>query len=68
MENLIKALSIFLKYGNVSYPTHCEHDVLYVVGDEYLKISKEDKKELKQLGFLFDKNEEHWYSYRYGSC
>jgi hypothetical protein len=33
VENLIKALQIFLKYGNPDNPTHCEHDVLTVVID-----------------------------------
>lgn len=28
MEDLIKALQIFLKYSTNKYPTHCEHDVL----------------------------------------
>ena len=32
MEDLIKALQILLKYGNPSYPTHCEHDELRVHG------------------------------------
>ena len=68
MENLIKALTIFLKYGNPTYPTHCEHDVLYVIGDAFLNISDEDKTQLDKLGFLFSDDEEHWYSYRYGSC
>ena len=30
MEDLIKALLIFLKYGNKQCPTSCEHDILYV--------------------------------------
>ncbi len=30
MEDLIKALQIFLKYGNKNYPTFCEYDILYV--------------------------------------
>ena len=30
MKNLIKALQIFLKYGNPKWPTHCEHDNLYI--------------------------------------
>lgn len=68
MENLIKALSIFLKYGNPDYPTHCEHDVLYVLCEEYSNISEEDKAELIELGFIYSEIEEHWYSFRYGSC
>lgn len=31
--NLIAALQIFLKYGDITYPTHCEHDVLMVCVD-----------------------------------
>jgi hypothetical protein len=32
MEDLIKALQIFLKYGNPNYPTNCSHDELFVIG------------------------------------
>lgn len=68
MENLIKALTILLKYGNPAYPTHCEHDVLYICGIEYSAVSEEDKKDLEELGFI--ENEEHggFMSYRYGSA
>jgi hypothetical protein len=31
MSDLIKALQIFLKYGNPDSPTHCEHDELFVM-------------------------------------
>lgn len=79
MEDLIKALSIFLKYGNPEYPTHCEHDVLYVCGIDAEKITKEDRAELETLGFYVsiegevDENGEETeeteiYSYKYGSC
>jgi len=30
MEDLIKALQIFLKYGNPAHPFYCEHDELTV--------------------------------------
>jgi hypothetical protein len=30
MKNLIEALTIFLKYQDLTYPTGCEHDVLYI--------------------------------------
>ncbi len=30
MRDLIKALQIFLKYNDVTYPTHCEHDELTI--------------------------------------
>ncbi len=65
MENLIKALQIFLKYDNPSYPTHCEHDVMYVCIDETL-VSDEDKEELNRLGFFVDDG--GFKSYRYGSA
>ena len=69
MENLIKALQIFLKYGNPEYPTHCEHDVLMICGYEWDHISEIDKKELETLGF-FDSGdpEKGIISYRFGSC
>lgn len=51
MKDLIKALNIFLKYKDNYSPTHCEHDVLYVVGISYEEVSSEDKEELKELGF-----------------
>ncbi|NDV63900.1 hypothetical protein [Bacteroides sp. 224] len=70
MENLIKALQILLKYGNPDYPTHCEHDVLYVDISPEL-VSEEDKKELEELGFYSGEDsdfEDGFYSYKYGSC
>jgi hypothetical protein len=50
MKELIEALQIFLKYGNPDYPTHCEHDELYVDCDPKL-VSKKDLKRLEKLGF-----------------
>lgn len=50
MEDLIKALLIFLKYGNKQYPTSCEHDILYVDIDPSV-VPDEDKKTLDELGF-----------------
>jgi hypothetical protein len=65
VENLIKALQIFLKYGNPDNPTHCEHDVLTVVIDPSL-VSEEDLGMLQSLGFSPDDGAFH--SYRYGSA
>ena len=67
MENLIKAFQIFLKYRNVKYPTHCEHDVMMVFGYTENEISDEDKKELDELGFFWDNEYDCWASYKYGS-
>lgn len=68
MEDLIKALQIFLKYDDVKYPIHCEHDVMYVCGYYYDAISKEDINALEELGFDWDDDMEHFYSFKYGSC
>lgn len=68
MSDLIKALQIFLKYENPNYPTHCEHDKLYVFGIDPKKVSQEDIVELSRLGFEIDKTEGYFYSYRFGSC
>ena len=66
MKGLIQALNIFLKYGDKSYPTHCEHDVLHVACDPGV-VSEEDIKLLEELGF--SPNEyDGFSSFRYGSC
>ena len=65
LSRLIQALQIFLKYGDVSYPTHCEHDVLTVCVDPS-KVSDEDKVILKELGFF--ESDDCFQSFRYGSA
>lgn len=46
MEDLIKALQIFLKYGNPDYPTSCNHDELFVdISPE--KVLEEDLEMLR---------------------
>jgi DNA-binding protein YbaB len=70
MEDLIKAFNIFMKYTQVKYPTHCEHDVLYVDVNPEL-VSNEDKILLKKLGFIpsiEDGFEDMFLSFKYGSC
>lgn len=69
MEDLIKALQIFLKYGNPDYPSHCEHDYFYIHIDPSL-ISDEDKEELDKLGFFIDSEYggDGFGSFKYGSC
>lgn len=68
MDKLIEALTIFKKYANNDYPTHCEHDVLYVVGIEKDDVSKEDTKKLNELGFAWDSDVDCWGSFLYGSA
>lgn len=68
MDQLIEALQIFLKYGNVAYPTHCEHDVMFI-NPHYSRddMSEEDVERLDQLGFFWDEDIDGFKSYRYGS-
>ena len=69
MENLIKALQIFLKYGNPDYPTTCEHDTLYIVDIEPEDVSADDIAELDRLEFFVGgEGEDGFMSYRYGSA
>lgn len=70
MEDLIKALQILLKYGNHEYPTHCEHDTLFIVGIDANDISDKDKVKLENLGFeVGDENGfDQIYSFKYGSA
>ena len=55
MEELIKALTILSKYMKDDYhrnfPTHCEHDVLYVCGVDLKKMDASIVSELVELGF-----------------
>lgn len=67
LSKLIEAMQIFLKYGDVNYPTHCEHDVMTVCVDPK-KVSDEDKAKLNKLGFFADDSEDCFKSYRYGSA
>jgi len=71
MKDLIKALQILAKYTDSDYPTHCEHDILYVnVRPE--KVSDEDKENLEKLGFIVGDPDgcgtQGFYSFKYGSC
>ena len=66
MKELIEALQIFLKYGNPDYPTHCEHDELWICGIDPEDVSKEDKRKLDELGFFEDDGD--FKSFKYGSA
>lgn len=68
MEKLIEALQIFLKYGNPQWPTHCEHDVLWICGIQWSDILSEDQEKLKELGFFYDESDDAIQSFRYGSA
>jgi hypothetical protein len=66
MKDLIDALNIFAKYTKAEFPTHCEHDVLYVVVNPADVVLPEDLEKLKELGFNPDGDV--FKSYRFGSC
>jgi len=68
MKDLIEALTIFAKYKNEMCPTHCEHDVLYVVGITEDEVSEDDKQRLDALGFHYSDEYDCWQSFRYGSA
>ena len=70
MKDLIKALQILLKYANDDYnPTHCEHGQMYIgCKIELETVSKADIKELDELGFFWDNEDDGFISFRFGSC
>jgi hypothetical protein len=70
MKDLIEALTILLKYGNPSHPTHCEHDELLICGIDPKEVSEEDKAKLDKLGFFVstEYGDEQFKSFRYGSA
>lgn len=71
MEDLIKALQIFLKYlsnKNERSPTHCEHDVMWVCQVPPDEMAESDVEEVKRLGFHWDESVGSWASFRFGSA
>lgn len=68
MSDLIKALTILLKYGDPHNPTHCEHDELFIANIDPNRVSCEDLVELDALGFYVNKELNLFYSYRFGSA
>ena len=66
MSKLIEALQIFLKYGDPDYPTHCEHDTLWICGIDPDHLSEEDAKRVEELGFFIDDG--GYKSHRFGSA
>jgi hypothetical protein len=69
MNDLIEALQILAKYQKPTrWPTHCEHDVLYVMDVKKGAPSAEERIRLDELGFLWMDSEECWGSFRYGSA
>lgn len=65
LSDLITALQIFLKYGDLRFPTLCEHDCLTVCVNPD-KVTITDKLALSKLGF--DEDDDFFKSYRFGSA
>ena len=69
MKDLIEALTIFAKYQpETRWPTHCEHDVLYIIGVTLDEVASDDAKRLDELGFMWSEHSESWQSFRFGSA
>ena len=68
MDDLIEALQIFRKYGNPQFPTHCEHDELFICGISYEDVSDEDKARLEELHFDVDEYDGGFSSVWFGSA
>lgn len=69
MSDLIKALQIFLKYGDPMYPSSGEHDVFLLPSYRDRDfIGAEDREALNKLSFYFIEEYGCWGSYRFGSC
>ena len=66
MKDLIEALTILLRYGNPEYPTHCEHDELFICDIDAAHVSAADKARLEELGF--HEHDGGFRSYRFGSA
>lgn len=67
IRNLIKALEIFASYGDIEYPTHCEHDEMSVLVSP-ADVVPADIGRLEKLGFLAVQEEDCFISFRYGSA
>lgn len=68
MSDLIKALQIFLKYKDSKWPTHCEHDGLYIMDIQPGDVTLEDKEKLDSLGFFVSEKDECFMFFRFGSA
>jgi hypothetical protein len=69
MKDLIEALTIFAQYCTAEHnPTHCEHDVLFIMGVDAEDPTDEEITRLDALGFFWSDENDAFISYRYGSA
>lgn len=66
MIQLIEALQIILKHGDVEYPTHCEHDEMHIYPNS-MDFTEEELARLEEIGF-YPNGMDGFYSFKYGSC
>ena len=67
---LIEALQIFGRYATTTFsPTHCEHDVMYIMDVHRDQVTAAELERLDELGFFWcDEDVEGFRSYRFGSA
>lgn len=65
MENLIKALTIFLKYRNDDEPLIFYDDLLVISFITRKDVSDEDNLELGKLGFIWEEDYNAYSSHKY---
>lgn len=65
MKDLIEALQIMLKKGDVRHPIQCEHDELHVYPAS-MNFTEEDLDRLEVMGF-FPNDMDGFMSFRFGS-
>jgi hypothetical protein len=66
MKDLIEALQIMMKHGDVRSPCHCEHDEFHVY-PKYMDFTADELSRLEELSFAINEFEEGFVSYRFGS-
>lgn len=66
MKDLIEALTIMMKNGDVKHPTHCSHDELNIY-PKIMDFTDDEMKRLEELGFM-PNDMGGFYSFRFGSC
>lgn len=65
MEDLIRAIQIMLKHGDVKYPSHCTHEEFHIYPNS-MEFTDEEIAELEGLGF-YPNDMDGFHSFRYGS-
>jgi anti-sigma regulatory factor (Ser/Thr protein kinase) len=69
MEDLISALKVFARYQEATHwPTNCSHDQLAIMDVTRDQMSDVDIATVEALDFIWDADEEYWFSFRFGSA